>query len=152
MSKEGEFVGYDKEHNWTYISCLWELPYAKALILPHNIDLMHQERNVAESIVSMCFDFTGQTKDNLNARKDLAALCDRPELEVRVNASGNESRPRAPYCVKPEERKQIFMWLKTLKFPDRYAANIKRCVNLNTGRLNGLKSHDFHIMMEQQVQ
>jgi hypothetical protein len=27
-------------------SCLWELPYAKALILPHNIDLMHQEHNV----------------------------------------------------------------------------------------------------------
>jgi hypothetical protein len=27
----------------------------KALILPHNIDLMHQEHNVAKSIMSMCF-------------------------------------------------------------------------------------------------
>jgi len=150
-SVEGGFEGYGKEHNWTHISFLWELPYAKALLLPHNIDLMHQERNVAESIISMCFDFTGQTKDNLNARKDLADLCDRPGLEVRTNTSGNESRPRAPYCVKPEERKQIFSWLKTLKFPDRYAANIKRCVNLNTGKLNGLKSHDYHIMMERLV-
>ena len=69
----------------------------EALILPHNIDLMHQERNVAESIISMCFDFTGLTKDNMNARKDLANLCDRPQHEVRLNASDNESRPRAPY-------------------------------------------------------
>ena len=92
-SVEGGFEGYGKEHNWTHISFLWELPYAKALLRPHNIDLMHQERDVAESIISMCFDFTGQTKDNLNARKDLADLCDHPGLEVRTNASGNESRP-----------------------------------------------------------
>jgi len=37
------YVGYGTEHNWTHICGLWELPYAKALILMHNIDLMHQE-------------------------------------------------------------------------------------------------------------
>ena len=40
-SSEGGFVGYGVEHNWTHTSFLWELTYAKALILPHNIDLMH---------------------------------------------------------------------------------------------------------------
>jgi hypothetical protein len=25
----------------TGLSCLWDHPYAKTLILPHNIDLMH---------------------------------------------------------------------------------------------------------------
>jgi hypothetical protein len=45
-----EFEGYGQDHNWTHISFLWELPFAKVLILPHNIDLMHQERNVAETI------------------------------------------------------------------------------------------------------
>jgi hypothetical protein len=142
------FEGYGKQHNWSHKSFLWNLPYAEALILPHNVDLMHQERNVAESIISMCFDFTGQTKDNLNARKDLAMLCDRPFLEVQRSANGNESRPRAPYCLKPEDRKKILRWVKSLKFPDRYAANLKRAVNLGTGKLNGLKSHDYHILME----
>jgi hypothetical protein len=74
----GGFEGYGEQHNWTHISFLWELPYMKALLLPHNIDLMHQERNVAESIISMCFDFTDQTKDNIKARRDLAELCDPP--------------------------------------------------------------------------
>jgi hypothetical protein len=30
---------------------------------------MHQERNIAESIISMCFDVTGFSEDNVNARK-----------------------------------------------------------------------------------
>jgi hypothetical protein len=50
--------------------------------------------------------------------------------------------------LKPAERKEILKWLKKLKFPDRYAANIKRAVNVGTGKLNGLKSHDYHIIME----
>jgi hypothetical protein len=50
---------------------------------------MHQEQNVAESIMSMCLDVTGFTKDNMNARKDLAALCDCPLLEAKPNARRN---------------------------------------------------------------
>jgi hypothetical protein len=100
------------------------LSYANALILPHNIDLMHQEHNVAESIINMCFDVTDFSKDNMNARKDLSTLCNHPSLEAKRNAKGNLTRPRAPYCLKPTERKEILKWLKTLKFLDRYASNI----------------------------
>jgi hypothetical protein len=81
--KNGNFEGCGENHNLTHKSCFWELLYAKALLLPHNIDLMHQERNVAESIISMCFDVIDFFKDNMNIRKDLAALCDRPSLEVK---------------------------------------------------------------------
>ncbi|WVZ76293.1 hypothetical protein U9M48_024280 [Paspalum notatum var. saurae] len=133
---DGGFLGYGEEHNWTHKSCLWELPYAKALLLPYNIDVMHQERNVAESIISMCFD-TDKTKDNVKARKDLAEICDRPWLEIQINYNGKESRPRAPYCLKREDKKQILKWLQTLKFPDRYAANIKRAVNVSTVMCKG---------------
>jgi hypothetical protein len=57
-----EFEGYGKEHNWTHRCGLWELPYSKALILMHNIDIMHQESNVAESIVMMCMNFLEKIK------------------------------------------------------------------------------------------
>jgi hypothetical protein len=43
VSENGVFKGYGENHNWTHKSCLWELPYAKAFLLSHNIDLMHQE-------------------------------------------------------------------------------------------------------------
>jgi hypothetical protein len=80
-SKNDGFEGYGKKHNWTHKSWHWEHPYANALILPQNINLMHQESNVAESIISMCFNVTNFSKVNINVRNDLAALCNHPSLE-----------------------------------------------------------------------
>jgi hypothetical protein len=135
-SENGVFEGYGISHNLTHKSCLWELPYAKALIVLHNIDLMHQERNVVESIMSMCLDVTSFTKDNVNARKDLVDLCDCPNMEAKLNARGNLRRTKAPYSLKPIERKDVLRWLKTLKFLDCYAVNINRAVNVSTSKLN----------------
>jgi hypothetical protein len=73
---------------------------------------------------------------------------DRPSLEPKRNAKENVKRPWAPYCLKPAERKEILRRLKKLKFLDRYVSNIKQVVNVNTGKLNGLKSHDYHIIIE----
>jgi hypothetical protein len=39
-------------------------------------------------------------------------------------------------------------WLKRLKFPDGYAAGLRRSMNMTTGKLNGLKSHNYHIIMK----
>jgi hypothetical protein len=39
-------------------------------------------------------------------------------------------------------------WMKRLKFLDGYAAGLRRSVNMMTWKLNGLKSHDYHIIME----
>jgi hypothetical protein len=117
-------------------------------MLPHNIDLMHQEQNILENIMSMCLDVTGFTKDNMNARKDLADLCNRPSLEAKPIVREKLSRPNAPYCLKSIERKEVLRWLKTLKFLNHYIANIKRVVNISTGKLNRLKSHDYHIFIE----
>jgi hypothetical protein len=49
-----------------------------ALILMHNIDVMHQECNMGEIIISTYMGFLGKTKDNMKARQDLAELCNRP--------------------------------------------------------------------------
>ena len=101
-------------HNWTHICGLWELPYVKALILMHNIDVMHQERNVSKSIISTCMDMSDKTKDNIKARRDLAVLCNRPTLEL----SESGGKLHASFCLKPKEKKEVMRWLKKLKFPD----------------------------------
>jgi hypothetical protein len=83
LNREGnKYEGYGEEHNWTHICALWELPYAHALILMHNIDVMHQERNVTESNVSTCMNIAGKTKDNFKAQRDIADICNRPSLEL----------------------------------------------------------------------
>jgi hypothetical protein len=114
----------------------------------NNLDVMHQERNVADSIISMVFYFKDKTKDNLKARQNLAEIYIRPTLNLRTNQAGHMGKPRAKYYLKPAERKEVLFWLKNLKFPDGYAANLKRAVTILSGKMNGLKSHDYHIIME----
>jgi hypothetical protein len=54
---------------------------------------MHQEHNIGESIINIYFDVISFSKDNINARKDLAALCNHHSLEAKRNAKGNLTRP-----------------------------------------------------------
>jgi hypothetical protein len=49
--------------------------------------------------------FVDKTKENHKARKDLAQLCNRPTLELK--SSGG--KPRAPFCLKPKERKEVLI-------------------------------------------
>jgi hypothetical protein len=114
LNKNGDgFVGYGEEHNWTHKYALWELPYAKALILMHNIDVVQHERNVGESILSTCMAFADKRKDNHKARMDLAQLCNRPSIELK--SSGD--KPRASFCLKPKERKRSIALVAKSKIP-----------------------------------
>jgi hypothetical protein len=38
--------------------------------------------------------------------------------------------------------------IKRLKFLNGYAAGLRWAVNVTTGKLTGLKSYDYHIIME----
>jgi hypothetical protein len=87
----------------------------------HNIDVMHQERNIVESIVSTCLNITGKTKDNFNSRRDIADICN--YLSLELNERGGKRR--APFCSKVKDRKEVMRWMKRLKFPDGYDAEVK---------------------------
>ncbi|KAK1644083.1 hypothetical protein QYE76_061888 [Lolium multiflorum] len=106
------FLGYGETHQWTHKPCLWKLPYFEFLELPHNIDVMHTEKNIGEAIWSTIVD-TEKTKDNIKARIDQEMWCDRPELNMQP-----------PH------------------------ANWMRGLNIETLRVQGLKSHDYHIWLE----
>ena len=71
-------------------------------------------------------------------------LCDRPTQVLNDNGRP----PRALFCLTSKDKIEVMRWMKKIKFPDGYAAGLKRAVNLKTGKLTGLKSHDFHILME----
>jgi hypothetical protein len=53
--------------------------------------------------------------------------------------------------LKPKERKEVLIWLQNLKFTDGYATSFRRAVNLESGKLSGVKSHDYHILMERHI-
>jgi hypothetical protein len=152
LAQMNTFVGdtdnYGKLHNWNFISCFWQLPYFHKLLLRHNIDMMHNEKNMAEAVLNTCLDIAAKSKDNAKTRRDLAEICSRPSQHLRQKPSGTWDRPRGPFCIDKKDKPIILQWFKELKFPDGYTTNIRRGVNLTTKRILGLKSHDYHIFME----
>ena len=62
---------------------------------------------------------------------------------------GSYDKPQAFFSLKPDEKDGFYDFLKSIKYPDGYAANISRSVNAKSGRLFGLKSHDCHVLLQQ---
>jgi hypothetical protein len=119
------FEGYREEHNWTHVPSLWWLPYLHKLLLPHNINVMHNEKNVAESIFSTTFDIPEKTKDNVKARIDQQTLCNRPALNMHHDVTRDKwVKPRASYYLNRAQKREILEWFQELKFPDGYATNL----------------------------
>jgi hypothetical protein len=110
---------------------------------------MHTKKNVAEALWATLMDIPKKTKDNPKARVDLATLCDRPKLQILPPRDSKPwKRPKADYVLEKKHRTEVIEWLQALKFLDGYAANLRRGTNLETSRVLGMKSHDFHIWIE----
>ncbi|KAL0352391.1 UNVERIFIED_CONTAM: hypothetical protein Scaly_1627800 [Sesamum calycinum] len=84
-------------------------------------------------------------KDDLNVRKNLKIICKRPKLEV--DESRPNMMPKALYTLTKEQKMRICEWISHLKFPDGYASNLARCVDMKEMRLHGMKRHDCHVFM-----
>jgi hypothetical protein len=62
---------------------------------------MHTEKNVAEALWSTIMDIPNKTKDNVKARVNLSALCDRPNQEMKLSSSGKTwRRPKADFVLR----------------------------------------------------
>jgi hypothetical protein len=91
-----------------------------------------------------CMNFLEKSKDNKQARKDLAMICHRPSLHL----SARGTKPLAPFYVEAKERKEVMTWMKNLKFHDGFESGFRRAVNLKIGKLTGVRSHDYYIIIE----
>ena len=122
--------------NWTKKSIFFELEYWSKLKLRHNLDVMHVEKNVCDSVVGTLLNTVGKTKDTDKARLDLADMNIRKELHLQIK--GNKLvKPIACYTLTTNEMIEFCKFLKSVKFPDGYAANLSRNVSINDGKISG---------------
>ncbi|XP_062080195.1 uncharacterized protein LOC133784947 [Humulus lupulus] len=137
----------EKELNWYKRSVLFDLPYWSKLLLRHNLDVMHIEKNVCDNIIGSLLDIEGKSKDNLKARMDLQNLNIREELWLKNDPSNNKlEKPYASYTLTSEECKDFCKFIQSVRLPDGYASNISRCVTDND-KLGGMKTHDCHVLL-----
>ncbi|XP_012850059.1 PREDICTED: uncharacterized protein LOC105969828 [Erythranthe guttata] len=132
----------DELVRWKKRSIFFDLPYWKELPLRHNLDVMHVEKNVCESLISTILH-CGKSRDGVNARKDLENMQIRKDLYAQPRGS-KTYLPAAPWTLSKSEKKNFCERLYNFKGPDGYCSNIGKCVSLEECKVIGLKSHDYH--------
>ncbi|KAL0534278.1 hypothetical protein IC582_028567 [Cucumis melo] len=113
---------------WNRLSSFFELTYWKDLHIRHCLVMMHIEKNVYMNILWTLLDIPGKSKDRLNARRNLV------DLKLRLELASISSE------------KKIFI---PLDIPEGCSSNIRNLVSRTDLKLNSLKSHDCHVLIQQ---
>ncbi|WMV31114.1 hypothetical protein MTR67_024499 [Solanum verrucosum] len=146
--KKKRKISHEKRNdNWNKKSIFFELPYWKSLLLRHNLDVMHIEKNICDNIMGTIMNVKGKTKDTINTRLDLEEMNIRPELHP-IQRGEKVEVPTACYTLSPEDKHKLCLFLKNLKVPDGFSSNISQSVNLKDHKISGLKSHDCHVLLQ----
>ncbi|KAL4554293.1 hypothetical protein LXL04_039589 [Taraxacum kok-saghyz] len=105
-------------------------------------------KNVAESIIGTLLDVPNKTKDGHKARLDLVHFNLKPELHPKKEGNKTTLPPAACTLMK-EEKDKFCQSLYHLKVPQGYCSNFSNLVSLKDMKLIGLKSHDYHMLMQE---
>ncbi|XP_075481115.1 uncharacterized protein LOC142521824 [Primulina tabacum] len=112
---------------WKKKSIFFELEYWEHLHVRHVLDMMHIEKNVCESLIGTLLEIPGKTKDGVAARLDLVAC----------------------YTLSKDEERKILNTLAGIQVPACYSSNVRNLLSMKELRLVGLKSHDYHTLIQQ---
>ncbi|XP_022883541.1 uncharacterized protein LOC111400360 [Olea europaea var. sylvestris] len=115
--KKRQLKKSDSNWPWKKKSIFFELPYWETLFLRHNLDVMHIEKNVFESILGTILHVKGKSKDGLNSRKDLINMGIRKDLHPELK--GNTCYlPAASYMLSKKEKELFCKRLFDLRLLD----------------------------------
>ncbi|XP_071714749.1 uncharacterized protein [Rutidosis leptorrhynchoides] len=136
------------EGNWSKKLIFYELEYWSSVELKHNLDVMHIEKNVCESLLNTLLMNKEKSKDTLTARKVLEEWGIRKELWLKPLGNGKSLKPHPKYSFSSADRNEFCKFIRQVKLPDGFGSNFKNKVIENYTKIAGLKSHDHHIMMQ----
>lgn len=111
----------------------------------HNVDVMHIEKNVTESLLK----FISGEKDTGSVRLDLQEKGIRPHLWLKPHSNKANAfmKYQAPYVCTGAEWKIFLSRLSSLRVPSGYAGAFKK--HVKNKKLGSMKTHDYHVMMQQ---
>ena len=123
------------------------MEYWKDLDLLHNLGVMHIEKNICDSIIGTLLNIEGKTKDTLKSRIDLTHLGIRKDLQVQDEGKPRDMAP-AVYVLDKVKRKEFCVVLSRVRFPHGFASNPERRVSADGNKVQGLKTHDCHVLLQ----
>jgi len=108
---------------------------------------MHIEKNICESILGTLLELEGKCKDGEKAWLDMQQLGIRPDQHPVIKKD-KYTLPVALYKLDNDEKDNLCKFLYGVKIPDGVSSNIRRCVALKACKVSGLKSHDYHLILQ----
>ncbi|RVW28039.1 hypothetical protein CK203_117608, partial [Vitis vinifera] len=119
------------------------------------VDMIHNSwgikkrlNNVNPLLIRQVAGKRSKTKDGVKSRLDLLKMGLRPDLAPRFGLK-RTYLPPACYTLSRKEKKIVLQTLADLKVPEGYFSNFRNLVSMEELKLNGLKSHDYHALMQQ---
>ena len=94
-------VDWLKTFNCRKKSVLLELEYWPSLVLRHNLDVMHVEKSMCDSLLHTILGMD-KSEDTENTRKDLADMKIRPKLHLFTQGE-KLMKPTVDFTLTPEE-------------------------------------------------
>ena len=72
------------------------------------------------------------------------------QIHLKIHQSkGKQYFPRACCQMKSNEKEMFMEDLKPIKASNEYLSNISRCVQVEQHKIFGLKSYDYHLLMQE---
>lgn len=109
--------------------------------------MMHIEKNVCDKIIGTLLNISGEKKDGIKSRLDLMKMGIQKELKP-VKKGHRMYLPPASYMVSQKEKIILCEFISKVKVLEGYSSNFKILISLEDLKLAGLKSHDFHILIQ----
>ncbi|KAL6219265.1 hypothetical protein ACLB2K_012471 [Fragaria x ananassa] len=115
--------------NWRKRSIFFELPYWEHLLLRHNLDVMHIEKNVTDSVLGTLLGLQGKNKDSKNARNNMVLLNVKHGLHLVTTEGNNDTiYPPASFNLLKDEKTMMCEVMADYRPPDGWSSNIGSCV------------------------
>ena len=130
---------------WKKKSIFFQLPYWSKLTLRHNLDVMHIEKNVGESLAGTLLGQEGKTKDNINSRFDMEIMGIQPKLHATPTDDGKYLFHNAPYTLFGPKRKAFCEFLTKIKVPDGHSTKVSNYVDAINVKISGHASRAMQL-------
>ncbi|XP_078167222.1 uncharacterized protein LOC144561985 [Carex rostrata] len=104
-----------------------------------------------KNLIGTLLNIPGNTKDDINARKDMVEMKIRPKLAPQDKGKQKAYLPPAMCTMSKTEKTSFYKCLHSIKVPSGYSSNIKKLVSMKDMELIGPKPHDCHVLMTHMI-
>ena len=113
------------------------------LPIRNTLAVMHIKRNVSNNVMKYLFG----DKDTLKTQRVMEQADVMHHIHLRQGQSRNYIKPKAPYVFTESEKRVFLNLVSSKKVPSGYMSTFTK--HIGEKRLNGNKSHDHHILIQQ---